>query len=257
MKKYFLFFIMFFLIQSCSLISVSNKRNPIPRGVKLSDGVNIIPTGAVSFFNMDFFPASFMIEAGNKIIYIDPFVAGDAKKADYILITHIHPDHFSTDDIKKLSKKETLILCPQTVSKKLSGYNVKEVKPGDSIDLDEIKCDIIPSYNTKKGLFGMIAHPFSDKNAGYVITIKGMKIYHAGDTDFISEMKNLKDITAALIPISGDNLTMNAEEAASAINIIKPAISIPMHFYIGKNKPAEFMKLVDKEIKVEILQQAE
>jgi L-ascorbate metabolism protein UlaG (beta-lactamase superfamily) len=92
-----------------------------------------------------------------------------------------------------------------------------------------------------------------------VLTIGKARIYHAGDTDFITEMKDLKNITVAMVPIGG-MFTMDPKEAAQAINAIKPAIAVPMHYgyKIGKKEnAAEFEGLVDKSIKVDVMEQEE
>ncbi len=255
-----LFIVLAFVLQGCAPISItrSNYRNPMPDSIRLSPDVTLTPTGEVHIFvaglvNTDFYPSSFRIDASGKVIYIDPVEVDGQAFADYIFITHAHGDHLSLPDIKKLSKNNTLIICPEMAADRLSDYKIRVIKPGDIIDFGDIKCEAVAAYNINSGLFGLTAHPRTDKNVGYILTISGIRIYHAGDTDLIPEMKGIKNITAALVPIGGGNLTTGPAEAAEAINIIKPLIAIPMHYVPGTNQAETFKKLVDTGIQVRIM----
>ena len=188
--------------------------------------------------------ASFKIKK-DKIIYIDPYHIDETEEADLILITHEHYDHCSPDDIKKIIKEDTVIICSKDACKKLSG-NTIAVKPGDRKEVDDIIVDAVPAYNVGKKF-----HPKKKGGVGYVITIDGKKIYHAGDTDLIPEMEKLA-VDIALLPVGGE-YTMNAEEAAAAANKIKPKIAVPMHYgsIIGSEEDAEeFSKQCECEVRI-------
>jgi len=157
------------------------------------------------------------------VIYTDPFKIKNKDNADIILITHEHFDHCSPDDIKKLQTNDTVIIAPKDCIAKLSG-NVKAITPGKRITVKGITIEAIPAYNTNKQF-----HPRSNQWAGYIITIDTMRIYMAGDTDYIPEMKSLKNISIALLPVSGVYV-MTADEAAQAALTIQPAVAIPMHY---------------------------
>lgn len=191
---------------------------------------------------------------GNKTIYVDPFQLGNEEEiADLILITHGHYDHCSVEDIKKVSSgKTTVILTPDCQSKlppeRVKIKDMKIIRPGVELNIEGIKIEAVPAYNIGKDF-----HQKIEEWVGYVITISGKRIYHAGDTDLIPEMNNLKDIDVALLPVGG-TYTMNAKEAANAANTIKPKLAIPIHYgkIVGSTEDAEtFKKLC--EVKVEIL----
>jgi len=192
--------------------------------------------------------ASFKL-TGEKIIYIDPFKINDSEKADIILITHSHYDHCSPEDIKKIINHNTNILITPDCQSKLGDIKGKItfVHPNRKYSVKGILIETVPAYNTNKQF-----HPKENDWVGYIITINNKKIYHAGDTDLIPEIKNIKcDI--ALVPISG-TYVMDAKEAAELVNIIKPELAIGMHYgsIVGSKKDAEEFKKLSK-IPVEIL----
>jgi len=157
----------------------------------------------------------------------------------------------------KLSNSNTMLIAPADCTSKVNKVKSRNVKPKESFELDGIKVETIEAYNINK--FRSPGQPFhpKDKNwVGYVITINNTRIYHAGDTDFIPEMKNLKNIDVALVPIGG-YYTMDLKEAAEAVNTIKPKIVIPMHYNTFpeiKADPKKFANLIDKNIEVKILE---
>lgn len=192
--------------------------------------------------------ASFKIS--NKLkIYIDPFELTEGEKADLIFITHEHYDHCSIKDIKKLVKDDTIVIATEDCIAKLRDFKVFPVIPGKNYEVRGIKFYTLPAYNISKAF-----HTKASNWVGYVIEVENVKIYHAGDTDFIPEMKELKGIDIALVPVGG-TYTMNAEEAAKAVNSFKPKIAIPMHYgkIVGSETDAEKFKKLVKEAKVEIL----
>ncbi len=187
---------------------------------------------------------------GEKVIYTDPFKVRKKDKADIILITHEHHDHCSPDDVAKLQGPGTVIVAPADCAAKLTG-NVKFVKPGDKIEVLGIPVEAVPSYNTNKQF-----HTKARGWVGYIFTVSGQRIYIAGDTDFIPEMKDIRaDI--ALLPVSG-TYVMTAEEAVQAALTIKPKVAIPMHYgaIVGTSDDAKrFASALKGTITVEILPQ--
>lgn len=196
--------------------------------------------------------ASFKI-TGEKVIYIDPFkLKGNEEKADLILITHEHFDHCSPEDISKIQKEDTIIVAPEDCKAKLTG-NMETILPNSEKTVAGIKIETIPAYNIDKFREpGIPFHPKENNWIGYIININSKRIYHAGDTDNIPEMKTLKDIDIALLPVGG-TYTMTAEEAAQAANIIKAKLTIPMHYndIVGTKDDADkFKELVEGNVEI-------
>jgi len=188
--------------------------------------------------------ASFVIEA-EKIIYIDPWKLKDGEPADIILITHDHYDHCCPEDVQKIQKSDTVIVTTPDAATKLKG-DVRTVKPGDRLTINGVDIEALPAYNLRKQF-----HPKENNWVGFIVTIGGTRIYHTGDTDFIPEMKDVKtDI--ALVPVGG-TYTMDAEEAAKAVNTFMPKVAIPMHWgdIVGSEKDAQrFQELAQCEVRI-------
>jgi L-ascorbate metabolism protein UlaG (beta-lactamase superfamily) len=199
--------------------------------------------------------ASFRID-GSKTVYVDPFVLpSNAKPADYILVTHEHFDHCDVSNINKLKKNDTQIIAPLNCVKNITGHT-NSISVGESSSYkDGVRVAAVEAYNINKSY-----HP-KGLGVGFVLTIDNVKIYHAGDTDNIPEMKSLSDadIDIALLPIGG-KYTMNVAEAAEAAQSIKPKIVVPMHYNSDKYgvaginaNPAELAKALVGKVAVTIL----
>ena len=194
----------------------------------------------------------------SKTLYIDPYKIKSTGKADIVLISHEHFDHLSMDDIKKITSSNTSIVAAKQCADALKNVVAKEVvvvKPGEKVNVQGIAIEAVAAYNTNKinPDTKKPFHPKEDSKVGFVVTINNVRIYHAGDTDAIQEMKNIRtDI--ALLPVSG-TYVMTAEEAAEAVKMIKPKIAVPMHYgaIVGSEKDAEKFKHLVKECDVKIL----
>ena len=195
--------------------------------------------------------AGFFIEDGKKM-YIDPYNIGeDNEKADFVLLTHSHYDHCSIEDLRKVIKDGTMVICPADCQSKLTRIDKKIgleiMAPGQDIEIEGIDIKAVPAYNPEKRF-----HARDEKWNGYVVKVEGKTIYHSGDTDVIPEMSDLGESThidLALLPVRG-KYTMNAEEAARAVVLLRPRLSIPMHWgeIVGSREDAEqFVKLCEEE----------
>lgn len=193
--------------------------------------------------------AAFLLMGGNEAIYFDPFqLPANSRPADVILISHEHFDHCSPEDVAKIQKEGTVIITDKISAAKLKG-RVKVVRAGDRIEVGALQIEAVSAYNLNKKF-----HPQKAGGLGFIVTVAGVRIYHAGDTDFIPDMKNIKaDI--ALLPVAG-TYVMTAQEAAEAALAIKPAIAIPMHYasIVGTEEDAQnFRKLLKGKVEVRIL----
>jgi len=200
--------------------------------------------------------SGFRIEFGGKNYYFDPFqISSTLKKADFVFISHSHYDHCSLEDLQKVCKNGTIFVMPADCQSKVNRldfqFEARIISPENEINLDGIDVKAVKSYNLGKPF-----HTKEEEWNGYIADFNGIKIYHAGDSDFIPEMKNLGEIDIAFLPVSG-NTTMNFSEAVKAAMVIKPKIAIPMHYnsIMGSKEDAlKFKELCEQEgIKVQIL----
>ena len=187
--------------------------------------------------------SGFRIGVGRASIYIDPYrIPSDEPKADLILITHQHYDHFSIQDLERVRKADTSVIGPPAVAERLEG-NVHSLSAGEVVETDVYGVDVraVPAYNTsKRDGEGRPFHPREAGCLGYEVNIRGERLYHAGDTDVIPEMDWVVGADVALLPVSGVHV-MTALEAAEAARRIQPTVAVPMHWggHIGSEKDAQ------------------
>jgi len=165
--------------------------------------------------------ASFRIEGDKAVVYIDPWKLKGAVPADVILITPSHYDHLSEKDVAKIRKPTTVIIGPADC-KAGFGDAFKEISVGKTLSVNDVTIEAVPAYNTDKDF-----HPKKNKWVGYIATVDGVRIYHAGDTDVIPEMSTFKP-DVALVPVGGV-YTMTATQAADAVSQLNPKVAVPMH----------------------------
>jgi L-ascorbate metabolism protein UlaG (beta-lactamase superfamily) len=200
--------------------------------------------------------AGFRIEAGGATIYIDPYrVAEDAPKADAILVTHGHYDHFSPRDVERLSHDRTWLVAPSVVAERAAG-RVLSIAPGETLELEHLRgVDVaaVAAYNTsKRDSDGNVFHPREAGLVGFDLNVRGERLYHSGDTDVIPEMDTVVGVDVALLPVSG-TYVMTASEAVEAARRIQPRIAVPMHWgeHIGTRADAElFAQRAPVEVRI-------
>ena len=198
--------------------------------------------------------SSIRIQSGDTVLYVDPYkVSGRPQDADYVFITHDHFDHFSPEDIEKVSCDKTVLVVPEKMRDKVlqeadETRGIIPVKPDAPYDINGFSFETVPAYNRLK--------PFHPKTAGwvsYIFCLDGIRIYVAGDTDATPDAKKVR-CDVALVPVGG-TYTMNASQAAELVNTIRPAAAIPTHYgsVAGSAADAEsFRDKVDPAVHVEI-----
>jgi L-ascorbate metabolism protein UlaG (beta-lactamase superfamily) len=217
-------------------------------------GRDTIPTSQGNLVITFIGHASLMFEFNNRVIQIDP-VLQEADyallpKADIVLITHQHSDHFDREALQQTMKKDTKIYLTQKCSVE-SGSVGKTVmmKNGDRQEISGITIDAVPAYNILHMRSpGNPFHPKGEGN-GYVLTLGDKRVYIAGDTENTPEMKALKNIDIAFLPM---NLpyTMTPEMVADAVRAFKPAILYPYHY--GNTNTEKLLNIIGKTSETEI-----
>lgn len=197
--------------------------------------------------------ASLYFIFNDKVIHVDPFSRmGDYStmpKADLILITHAHPDHFDLNAIEAISKKETKIVLNQESYQSLNKGEI--LKNGDKTKILGLQIKAVPAYNiVHKRDNGEPFHPKYRDN-GYVIDFADVRVYIAGDTENIPEMKDIKNVEIAFLPM---NLpyTMTPEMCKSAAQMVKPKILFPYHYKMGKSDPEKFAQIMKDVPNIEV-----
>lgn len=185
---------------------------------------------------------------GEKVIYVDPWqIAGAPHDADVILITHEHHDHYSPEDIAKISKETTILAAPASIADQMPVGTIS-VEPGKSYTIAGIRVDTVAAYN-----IGRPFHPKEREYVGYIVTVDALRCFVAGDTDCIPENKTVA-CDVAYVPCGG-KYTMDAKQAAELVNAIRPKIAVPIHYgtVTDSADAAEvFKSAVDAAIIVEI-----
>lgn len=163
----------------------------------------------------------------DRTVYFDPYdISEEQRDADVIFISHGHYDHFSVKDIKKVMKNDTILVLPQDCARdagKAGFKNIMPVLPDLDYEAAGLKFGTVPAYNTNKRF-----HKKTSGWVGYVLNIRDIIYYFAGDTDYIPEMKNIK-ADVVFLPVGGV-YTMDWKEAAEAANAIRPKAAVPIHF---------------------------
>jgi L-ascorbate metabolism protein UlaG (beta-lactamase superfamily) len=191
--------------------------------------------------------------AGDGVtVYIDPWQVPEGQDpADVIFLTHAHDDHFSPEDIDRVRKDDTTIVAPRDVASELSGA-VTPVAPGGSGEAKGIRYQAVPAYNTLEERLSY--HPKEKGWVGYLLSLGGQDVYHAGDTDHLPELESIST-AAAFVPVGG-TFTMDPGQAAGLVKAMRPGVAVPMHygFLCGSAADAERFRDEAAPIRVEILE---
>jgi len=238
---------LFFVAVTLGLIVVGCKKNNSVTTNSVTEGKDQIRKEAAMGISLQWLGhASFKISDEDTVIYIDPWkLKGSPKNATLVLVSHSHYDHYSQEDIAKVaSENTTLVASADVAAKEKAG---QAIMPGQTIEIDSVRVSAVAAYNPKKQF-----HPKSNRWLGFIIEVGSKRIYYAGDTDLTDEMKSVKDIDVALLPVGG-TYTMNASDAAEAIGHIKPKNAIPYHWgdIVGGRADADaFSRAADCDVKI-------
>ncbi len=148
----------------------------------------------------------------------------------------------------KVQGNQTTVITEKASAQKLKGH-VRVMAPGESLDVAGVTVEAVPAYNLDKQF-----HPKGNGWLGFTVEIDGVRVYHAGDTDFIPEMETF-NVDIALLPVSG-TYVMTADEAVKAALAINPDIAVPMHYgaIVGaENDAATFQKGLEGKVEVVVL----
>ena len=191
--------------------------------------------------------ATFVMQWNNQTIAVDPIGGAEAfaafDKPDLILITHIHGDHLSVETVNELATPSTVVVGPASVAAKFPEADrgrITVVANGESVEWGDSTIEAVPAYNLNPERQGF--HPKGRDN-GYVVALGGKRIYIAGDTEDIPEMRALENIDAAFVCM---NLpyTMDVPVAANAVLEFKPKVVFPYH-YRGKGGMSDIERFTE------------
>lgn len=175
--------------------------------------------------------ASLAIEYGGKWIYIDPVMEhadySRLPKADVVVVTHHHSDHLDRQAVDELTTRQSEVVCDRTSAEAFE-MNCHTMRPGSVANpIEGLRIEAVAAYNTSEGHTKF--HPKEREDCGYILTLGGTRIYIAGDTELTPEMKALKEIDIAFLPVN-QPYTMTVEQASEAIKAIRPTIFYPYHY---------------------------
>ncbi len=187
---------------------------------------------SIGFLNITFLGhASLRVDFNGKHLYIDPCGEfadySEMPKADLILITHDHNDHFDVNALDELHTENTLVVMPESCAAK---YGEGIVMHNEDVKIVQgLKIEGVPAYNIVNKRKSGFPYHLKGVGNGYIITFGDKRVYVAGDTEKIPEMSELSDIDIAFLPVSLPQ-TMSVEMAADAVKVIKPKIFYPYDY---------------------------
>lgn len=185
---------------------------------------------------------------GPPIIYFDPWklrtLPGQRLTvADLVLVSHEHHDHCSPEDVAKVRGPNTVVIASAGAAAELPGAKV--MHPGDNVSVAGVVVEAVRAYNVNKFRApGVPFHPREAEHVGYVVTVDGVRLYFAGDTDHIPEMADIS-CDVALLPVSG-KYVMTVEEAVEAAEALQPEIVVPMHYGAGIGTASDGLQFANR-----------
>lgn len=254
------------LLASCA--SVLPVDRPATSSVLELGGVRVRSTGPVRMkiapflFDAAFLPAGAVVEAGGKVLYVDPVLPRPTEagfpRADYVLLTHDHIDHYDPPTLKALADAATVVLCPLAMADRVArdaGHVPRGLAPGQAFDDGVLKATTYPSYNFKPVFLWINAHPRKAGFLAYRFEFGGAGFFHPGDTDAVPELDAAAPVDLVFLPIEGGSLSMSTAEAAALARRLRARVAVPVHRPLdGEGIPALREGLAGSETAVEILE---
>ncbi len=237
--------ILLFCVIMFSSVSISSAQQPFEKDTIETSSGNIV----ITFIGH----GTLMVEFDGKVIHIDPWTrAADYStlpKADLILVTHEHGDHLDTNAVAEVVKNGAAVAYTQSCANQLERFGGVVMKNGDSATLAGIPVEAVPAYNiVNKSQSGIPYHPKGVGN-GYILNLGNKKLYIAGDTENTPEVKALKDIDIAFLPMN-QPYTMTPEMVADAALAFRPSILYPYHY--GNTDTSEIVSLLKNAEDIEV-----
>lgn len=262
MKYLFTFLAAGILFTGCKNEGNGNQNKDAMDENPYGEVVNVLKADSVEIEIEPISHATAIVNWGDTIFYIDPVGGAEAfegkEKPDFILITDIHGDHMSVETLQTMDLEGVHIIGPQAVIDEMPEEMVDIVRAlenGATTRVLDFYIEAVPMYNLPED--DDSRHPKGRGN-GYIVERNGQRLYIAGDTEDIPEMRELEDIEIALIPMNMP-YTMSVEDAADGVLAFAPEKVIPYHFR-GEDGFADvekFKKLINegnKDIEVELLE---
>jgi len=181
--------------------------------------------------------SSIRIRRNGIEIHVDPWGIPEDSEADYILLTHPHYDNFSEDDIARVRGPNTVVLAPASMKKQL-GEADHYLHAGDLLQLEQVDILAVPAHNRERKF-----HPAGSGWLGYVFTVGGVTYYHAGHTDFLDSMQDIR-CDVAFVPCCSD-YTMGPEDAARAGKACGAEIIVPIHWGPQDEGPVQYERMAE------------
>ena len=181
--------------------------------------------------------SSVRIRRDDVEIHVDPHRVEESPPADYVLLTHPHYDNFREEDVERVRDSHTVLIAPASMKVQLRDAD-HFMRPGDLLQLDRFDVLAVPAHN-----LGKRYHPASSEWLGYVFTVGGITYYHAGDTDYLDSMSQIR-CDVALLPCEGE-YTMGPEDAARAGDACGASVVVPIHWGAGQSASANARTLVE------------
>jgi L-ascorbate metabolism protein UlaG (beta-lactamase superfamily) len=248
---------------AAAVLCLAAAGGPVPAAAQVPGGDRIPTESGGDLVIHPLHHGTFVMTWNNRTIYVDPAPApGQDREAsaaaafkpfpppDIMLVTDVHGDHLSIPTLMDLVRPDARLVAPQAVveilpSNPLRG-NAMRLSHGRTITVHGIQIEAVPMYNLTKE---RLQYHDKGRGNGYVLTIGGTRVYVAGDTEDVPEMRALRNIDVAFVPM---NLpyTMTPQQAADAVRAFKPKIVYPYHY--GKSDLSEFARLVGSDAGIDV-----